>query len=164
IAICDYLENGVVDEFHIYAGLFRQRGVECVVADVRDLRFDGEVLRDGEGRQVDAIWRRCVTNDVIDHWDESQQLIDAVRAAKVALIGSFAGHIVHDKQLFSVLLRRRPRPSSPKRRSRPGETAPMTAFLNDDQVNIDRSAPTGEEGSSSPPTTTAPTTCMPAAR
>ena len=54
IAICDYLENGVVDEFHIYAGLFRQRGVECVVADVRDLRFDGEVLRDGEGRQVDA--------------------------------------------------------------------------------------------------------------
>ena len=33
IAICDYLENGVVDEFHIYAGLFRQRGVECVVAD-----------------------------------------------------------------------------------------------------------------------------------
>ena len=41
IAICDYLENGVVDEFHIYAGLFRQRGVECVVADVRDLRFDG---------------------------------------------------------------------------------------------------------------------------
>ncbi len=82
IAICDYLENGVVDEFHIYAGLFRQRGVECVVADVRDLRFDGEVLRDGEGRQVDAIWRRCVTNDVIDHWDESQQLIDAVRAAE----------------------------------------------------------------------------------
>ena len=32
IAICDYLENGVVDEFHIYADLFRQRGVECVVA------------------------------------------------------------------------------------------------------------------------------------
>ena len=36
IAICDYLENGVVDEFHIYADLFRQRGVECVVADVRE--------------------------------------------------------------------------------------------------------------------------------
>ena len=39
-AICDYLENGVVDEFHIYADLFHQRGVECVVADVRELSFD----------------------------------------------------------------------------------------------------------------------------
>ena len=137
IAICDYLENGVVDEFHIYAGLFRQRGVECVVADVRDLRFDGEVLRDGEGRRIDAIWRRCVTNDVIDHWDESQQLIDAVRAAKVALIGSFAGHIVHDKQLFSVLFDERTTAFlDADEISFVEETVPLTAFLDDDHVNL----------------------------
>ena len=49
VAICDYLENGVVDEFHIFAEKFREAGVECVVADVRELSFDGEVLRDGEG-------------------------------------------------------------------------------------------------------------------
>ena len=58
IAICDYLENGVVDEFHIYADLFRQRGVECVVADVRELSFDGEALHDKDGQRIDAIWRR----------------------------------------------------------------------------------------------------------
>ena len=91
IAICDYLENGVMDEFHIYADLFRQRGVECVVADVRELSFDGEALHDKDGQRIDAIWRRCVTNDVIDHWDDSQELLNAVRAEKVALIGSFAG-------------------------------------------------------------------------
>ena len=89
IAICDYLENGVVDEFHIYADLFRQRGVECVVADVRELSFDGEALHDKDGQRIDAVWRRCVTNDVIDHWDDSQELLNAVRAEKVALIGSF---------------------------------------------------------------------------
>lgn len=44
VAICDYLENGVVDEFHIFAEKFREAGVECVVADVRELTFDGEVL------------------------------------------------------------------------------------------------------------------------
>ncbi|MCB6405465.1 hypothetical protein LI180_11925, partial [Megasphaera massiliensis] len=54
IAICDYLENGVVDEFHIYADLFRQRGVECVVADVRELSFDGEALHDKDGQRIDA--------------------------------------------------------------------------------------------------------------
>ena len=137
IAICDYLENGVVDEFHIYADLFRRRGADCVVADVRDLRFDGEVLRDGEGRRIDAIWRRCVTNDVIDHWDESQQLIDAVRAAKVALIGSFAGHIVHDKQLFSVLFDERTTAFlDADEISFVEETVPLTAFLDDEHVNL----------------------------
>ena len=137
IAICDYLENGVVDEFHIYADLFRQRGVECVVADVRDLAFDGEVLRDKDGQRVDAIWRRCVTNDVIDHWDDSQQLIEAVRAEKVALIGSFAGHIVHDKQIFKALFDKRTMEFLDSDEiSFIEKTVPLTAFLDDDHVNV----------------------------
>lgn len=137
IAICDYLENGVVDEFHIYADLFRQRGVECVVADVRDLSFDGEVLRDKDGLQIDAIWRRCVTNDVIDHWDDSQELLNAVRAEKVALIGSFAGHIVHDKQIFKVLFDERTVEFlDGDEISFIEETVPMTAFLDDDYINV----------------------------
>ena len=137
IAICDYLENGVVDEFHIYADLFRQRGVECVVADVRELAFDGEVLRDKDGQRVDAIWRRCVTNDVIDHWDDSQELLNAVRAEKVALIGSFAGHIVHDKQIFKVLFDERTVAFlDGDEISFIEETVPMTAFLDDDYINV----------------------------
>ena len=102
-AICDYLDVGVVDEFRIFSEYFKQAGYECVIADVRDLSFDGTVLRDGNGQQIDAIWRRCVTNDVLEHWDESQELISAVRAQAVALIGAFSGHIVHDKQIFEAL-------------------------------------------------------------
>lgn len=137
IAICDYLENGVVDEFHIYADLFRQRGAECVVADVRDLRFDGDALYDKDGQRIDAIWRRCVTNDVIDHWDDSQELLNAVRAEKVALIGSFAGHIVHDKQIFKVLFDDRTVEFlDGDEISFVEETVPMTAFLDDDYINV----------------------------
>ena len=137
IAICDYLENGVVDEFYIYADKFKQLGVECVVADVRELSFDGEVLRTPDGLPVNAIWRRCVTNDVLEFWEESQDLINAVRARKVALIGSFAGHIVHDKQLFDVLFKP---PTDAFLTAEEikfvEETVPMTAFLNDEEVNI----------------------------
>ncbi|WP_296009433.1 circularly permuted type 2 ATP-grasp protein [uncultured Adlercreutzia sp.] len=137
IAICDYLENGVVDEFHIFAEVFKKLGVECVVADVRELAFDGEVLRTPDGLPVNAIWRRCVTNDVLEFYSESQALIEAVRARKVALIGSFAGHIVHDKQLFEVLFK----PATQEFLTAEEikfveETVPMTAFLNDDEVNI----------------------------
>lgn len=137
IAICDYLENGVVDEFHLFAEKFRARGVECTVADVRELTFDGEVLRDGAGGRVDAVWRRCVTNDVLEYWDASQALIEAVRAEKVALIGSFAGHIVHDKQIFEVLFK--PETCAfltAEEISFIEQTVPLTAFLDDAQVNV----------------------------
>ncbi|MCI8425855.1 MAG: circularly permuted type 2 ATP-grasp protein, partial [Adlercreutzia sp.] len=137
IAICDYLENGVVDEFHIFADTFKKLGVECVVADVRELAFDGEVLRTPDGLPVNAIWRRCVTNDVLEFYSESQALIEAVRARKVALIGSFAGHIVHDKQLFEVLFKPATQDFLTAEEIKfVEETVPMTAFLNDDEVNI----------------------------
>ena len=108
-AIVDFMENAVVDEFRVYARCFGEHGYPCLVEDVRDLVYTpGEagvrgVLRDKKGRRIDAIWRRSVTNDIMDHWDESQQMIAAVRDGAVALIGSFAGHIVHDKQIFDAV-------------------------------------------------------------
>ena len=63
-AICDYLDHGVVDEFRLFAELFEQRGFRCIVADVRDLAFDGQALHDAAGTRIDAIWRRSVTNNI----------------------------------------------------------------------------------------------------
>ncbi len=109
VAIVDFLENAITEEFKIFAGLFAKRGVECSVYDVRDLRFeDGQLIGTKafygrDNAKIDAIWRRSVTNDIIDNWEASQPLIEAVRERKVALIGSFAGHLVHDKQIFQVL-------------------------------------------------------------
>ena len=136
-AIVDYLENGVVDEFYLFARIFTARGYPCAVADVRELTFDGTTLRDAEGKRVDAIWRRCVTNDVLEHWDESQQMIEAVRAGAVALIGSFAGHIVHDKQIFRVL--HDPATAAfltPEEAAFVRNTVPMTTFLDDEHVDL----------------------------
>lgn len=137
-AICDYLENGVVDEFHLFAKQFTRHGFPCVVADVRELQFDGNVLTDADGNRIDAIWRRCVTNDVIEHWDESQQLIEAVRAGKVALIGSFAGHVVHDKQIFSALYDPRTQAFlTPEENDFVKRTVPRTTFLDEDHISLD---------------------------
>ncbi len=136
-AICDYLECGVVDEFKIYADYFAKHGYECIVCDVRDLRFSDGVLRDTQGLPVHAIWRRCVTNDVLDHWDESQDLIDAVRQEKVALIGSFAGHIIHDKQIFEAL--RHPKTQAfliDEERAFVEAHIPKTTFLDDRSIDL----------------------------
>ncbi len=98
-----------VDEFKVFSSFFSRYGYECIVCDVRDLKFDGGALYDDNGLPIHAIWRRSVTNDVLDHWDESQDLIEAVRHEAVALIGSFAGHLVHDKQIFEVLATPKPK-------------------------------------------------------
>lgn len=136
-AICDYLENGVVDEFQAFAELFRARGIECIVCDVRELAFDGTVLTGPDGAPINAIWRRCVTNDVLEHWSESSALIEAVKAEKVALIGSFAGHIVHDKQIFDVLMK----PATmdmldADEISFLEQAIPQTSFLDEAEVNL----------------------------
>lgn len=137
-AICDYLDHGVVDEFEIFAGLFQKRGYRCIVADVRDLVFDGRSLRAHDGTAINAIWRRSVTNDVIEFWEESQGMIEAVRAEKVALIGSFAGHIVHDKQIFKALYH----PATTailtdEENAFVRATVPLTTFLESDQVDLE---------------------------
>ncbi|QKF07869.1 carboxylate--amine ligase [Berryella wangjianweii] len=136
-AICDYLDHGVVDEFRIFAELFKARGVSCLVADVRSLTFDGTCLRAQDGTPIHAVWRRCVTNDVLEFWDESQALIQATRARKVALIGSFAGHIVHDKQIFEALHHPATKAIlTDDENAFVARTVPLTTFLNDDQVDL----------------------------
>ena len=138
IAICDYLENAIIEEFKRFSDAFADRGVEASIVDVRDLRFNGEILSSPDGRQIDAIWRRCVTNDVLENWDSSQALIEAVRSEKVALIGSFAGHIAHDKQIFSVLHTEETFSFlEPHEVEFIKESIPFTSFLDSDHIDLD---------------------------
>lgn len=144
IAIVDFLENAITEEFKIFSKLFAERGIECSVYDVRDLAYEDSRLIGRKafyGRDnapIDAIWRRSVTNDIIDNWEASQPLIEAVRARKVALIGSFAGHLVHDKQIFQVLFKPETKALLTDEENAFVEaTVPFTAFLNDDEVDLD---------------------------
>lgn len=136
-AIVDFLDHAIVDEFKAYCRCFARHGYDCTIADVRDLRFDGTVLRTRDGVRIDAIWRRSVTNDILEFWDESQPLIEAVRAGKVALIGSFAGHIVHDKQIFDALHHPATRAFlTEEEKTFVAAHIPQTKFLDDEHIDL----------------------------
>lgn len=141
VAIVDFLENAITEEFKIFAGLFAERGIECSVYDVRDLAFEnGELIGKKafygrDNARIDAIWRRSVTNDIIDNWEASQALISVVRERKVALIGSFAGHLVHDKQIFQVLhMPETQALLTDEENAFVRDTVPFTSFLTSDVV------------------------------
>ena len=111
VAIADYLETSVTEEFKLYRELFREAGVECSIYDVRDMTYEngrliGHKPYEGlglEGTPIDAVWRRAVATDVLANWDASRAFLDAFRDGAVILIGSFLGHLIHDKQIFKVL-------------------------------------------------------------
>jgi len=139
-AIVDFMENAVVDEFRVYARYFGEHGYPCLVEDVRDLVYNAakRELRDKKGRKIDAIWRRSVTNDVLNNWEESQPMIAAVREGAVALIGSFAGHIVHDKQIFDAVFWPKTREMFTEEELKlVDEYVPKTKFLDDAHIDLD---------------------------
>lgn len=103
VAIVDFMECGTVNEFEIFREHFEQKGLQAEVCDVRDLQYKGGRLLGKSGLPVDAIYRRAVTSDILDHYDQSSALLDAVRDDAVLLVGDFHTQLVHNKTIFRVL-------------------------------------------------------------
>lgn len=131
-----------IGELEEYRKLFERKGCACSVFDARELAFDGEQLVGkralaGESHvPIDCIWRFCIVVDLLEHWDEVQPFIEAVRHGKVVMIGGFSTQIVHDKQLFAVL--RRPATQAfltSEEREFLDRHIPFTAFLDDPELD-----------------------------
>ncbi len=53
--------------------------------------------------EIDAIYRRAVTSDIMKHYDEVADFLQAVKEEAVCLVGEFRTQIVHNKILFKIL-------------------------------------------------------------
>ena len=103
IAIVDILENATLRDFEEYARRFQAAGLRCEICDVRSLQYRDGALWSPAGNRIDAIYRRAVTADLMDHYDEITDFLDAVRDGAVFLAGAFETQLVHSKWLFYVL-------------------------------------------------------------
>ena len=103
VAIVDFLENATMGDFDEFKDRFEKAGVTCEICDVRKLTYQDGILYSPEGRQIDAIYRRAVTADLMDHYEEIKAFLDAVREDAVFFAGAFATQIIHTKWLFYVL-------------------------------------------------------------
>ena len=103
VAIVDFLEHATYSEFQVFKERFEAHGIPCVICDVRKLTWDGEYCYTPEGLRIDAIYRRAVTSDILNHYEEVEGLIQAVKCNGVCLVGEFRTQIVHNKILYKVL-------------------------------------------------------------
>ena len=103
VVLADILENATMRELEMFARLFQEAGLNCEICDLRDFKYENGVLYSGTGNEVDAIYRRAVTADVMAHYDEVGAFLNAVRDDAVFMAGAFETQLIHTKWIFYVL-------------------------------------------------------------
>ena len=104
VCVTDFRESGVFSDFNRFIEAFQRAGVNARFVDVRSFEFDGEHLIDpSDGTVINAIYRRSVTSEILQHPGECDAMIDAVAAGKVCLIGHFRTTVVHSKMVNVAL-------------------------------------------------------------
>lgn len=104
IGICDFLENAYYTELYVFEQVFKDKGFDCEVIDIRKLDYkQGKLVSQKTGKPIDVIYRRAVTRDVMDHIDQIQPFIQAYLDHAFCCIGAFQTQLVHHKQIMQVL-------------------------------------------------------------
>lgn len=102
VAIMDWQGVSTIEEFKVFSSLLKKRGCNVVIADPRELRYDDRRLY-FEDLPIDLVYRRALTFEICEHRDEVKPLLDAYQAGDVCMVGPFRSHIIHNKQIFSIL-------------------------------------------------------------
>ena len=102
IAIIDWREVPTWSEFELLRDAFTSAGVPTIVADPRDVVFDGKVLW-AEGEPIHLVYRRVLINDMVARPDECRALVDAYAARAVCVANTLRCKIPHKKSFFAVL-------------------------------------------------------------
>jgi hypothetical protein len=102
IAIIDWREVPTFSEFVISADYFRSQGLDCVIADPREVEYrDGRLMADGHA--IDVIYKRILISELIERGGLDHPIVRAVLDGKVCMVNPFRCKILHKKASLSVL-------------------------------------------------------------
>jgi uncharacterized circularly permuted ATP-grasp superfamily protein len=102
IAIVDWEGVPTWSEFEILQERFERMGVPTLVADPRELEFDGKQLV-AQDKVIDLVYRRVLINDIVSKPAECAPLVKAYSANAVCVANNFRCKIPHVKAFFAVL-------------------------------------------------------------
>ena len=103
IAIVDFINNERNYEFEEFRRAFEKAGYNCEICEIRELSYNNGILCGKNRKKIDAIYRRAVTCDIMDNYDDVQPFIQAVKDDAICLIGDFRTQVIHNKIVFEVL-------------------------------------------------------------
>ena len=102
IAIVDWEGLPTAPEFEMFKAFFEAAGVRTHICDPRALEFRrGNLYADD--RQVNLVYRRVLTSELLDRGDETRALRDAYLAGAVCVVNSFRAKLLHKKMSLALL-------------------------------------------------------------
>jgi hypothetical protein len=102
IAIVDWAEVPTRNEFILFQDYFARQGIECVIADPRELQYAGGRLV-AEGAPVDLVYKRVLITELVEREGLEHPLVRAVRDGAVCMVNPFRCKILHKKASLAVL-------------------------------------------------------------
>jgi uncharacterized circularly permuted ATP-grasp superfamily protein len=102
VAILDWREVPTYSEFVITAEYLRSQGLECVIADPREVEYRDGRLYAGD-MQIDLIYKRVLITELIERGGLEHPVVQAVRDGAVCMVNPFRCKILHKKASLAVL-------------------------------------------------------------
>ena len=102
IAIVDWEGLPTAPEFEMFKAFFEEGGVKTVICDPRALEMRRGRLY-AQGKQVNLVYRRVLTSELLARGDETRVLRDAYVAGAVCVVNSFRAKLLHKKMSLALL-------------------------------------------------------------
>lgn len=102
VAIMDFKESATLTDFNKFKKAYEKRGLNCKIVDPRDVIYkDGKMYF--EDYQIDLVYRRIVTFELVNNYEEIPDFIEAYKNKAFCSIGSIKSQIGHNKIFFKIL-------------------------------------------------------------
>jgi hypothetical protein len=102
VAIVDWRDLPTAAEFELCKEYFEEQGLPVVIADPRELEYDGRRLRAGEF-EIDLVYRRVLTSELLERPEAAEALFRAYEDHRVCVVNSFRAKLLHKKMTFAFL-------------------------------------------------------------
>ncbi|HEX8707891.1 MAG TPA: hypothetical protein VF723_06475 [Pyrinomonadaceae bacterium] len=102
IGIVDWDGVSTASEFETLKSYFEAEGYPTVIADPRELSYDGVRLTAREFR-IDILYKRVVIHEFLEKFDETHPLARAYAERRVCMANSFRSKVAHKKAGFAIL-------------------------------------------------------------
>jgi len=102
IAILDWREVPSYSEFVLFADYFRSQGIECIIADPREVEYRDGKLVAGDFH-ITLIYKRVLISELVERGGLDHPVVRAVRDGAVCMVNPFRCKILHKKASLAVL-------------------------------------------------------------
>ncbi len=102
IAILDWREVPTYSEFLLFREYFRSQGLECQIADPREVEYRGGKLWAGD-LHVTLVYKRVLLSELVEREGPDNPVFRAVRDGAVCMVNPIQCKILHKKTSLAVL-------------------------------------------------------------